>query len=128
MSEIKIINTPNAPAVFGPFSQGVKTESLVFTTGQLPIDPKSGKIVSDDVQEQTRQVLLNLKAILEEAGCSLYRVMKTTVFITSMKDFTKVNEVYAGFFSEKPPAPACIEVSGLAMGAEVEIEAIALLP
>jgi 2-iminobutanoate/2-iminopropanoate deaminase len=67
MSEIKIINTSKAPAVFGPFSQGVKTESLVFTTGQLPIDPATGKIVSDDVQEQTRQVLLNLKAILEEA-------------------------------------------------------------
>jgi 2-iminobutanoate/2-iminopropanoate deaminase len=88
----------------------------------------TGKIVSDDVQEQTRQVLLNLKAILEEAGCSLDRVLKATVFITSMNDFTKVNEVYAGFFSDKPPARSCVEVSGLAMGAKVEIEAIALLP
>ena len=128
MSEIKIINTSKAPAVFGPFSQGVKTESLVFTTGQLPIDPATGKIVSDDVQEQTRQVLLNIKAILEEAGCSLDRILKATVFLTSMDDFTKVNEVYAGFFSDKPPARSCVEVSGLAMGVKVEIEAIALLP
>jgi 2-iminobutanoate/2-iminopropanoate deaminase len=128
MSEIKVINTSKAPAAFGPFSQGVKTDSLVFTTGQLPIDPVTGKIVSDDIQEQTRQVLLNLKAILEAAGCSLDRILKATVFITSMADFTKVNEVYASFFSDKPPARSCVEVSALAKEAKVEIEAIALLP
>ena len=128
MSEIKIINTSKAPAVFGPFSQGVKTESLVFTTGQLPIDPATGELVSDDVQEQTHQVLLNIKAILEAAGCALDRILKATVFITNMADFTRVNEVYAEFFSDKPPARSCIGVSGLAKGAKVEIEAIALLP
>ena len=128
MSEIKIINTSKAPAVFGPFSQGVKTESLVFTTGQLPIDPTTGELVSDDVRDQTRQVLLNIKAILEEAGCTLDRILKATVFITNMDDFTKVNEIYAGFFSDQPPARSCVEVSGLAKGAKVEIEAIALLP
>ena len=85
------------------------------------------RAVSDDVQAQTRQVLFNIKAILEAAGCSLDRVLKATVFITNMDDFDKINEVYAGFFSDTPPARSCVEVSGLAKGAKVEIEAIALL-
>lgn len=127
MSTITTIRTPKAPAAFGPFVQAVKTDTLVFSTGQLPLDPATGELVSDDVQAQTRQVLLNLKAILEAAGCSLDRVLKATVFITNMDDFDKVNEVYAGFFSDTPPARSCIEVSGLAKGAKVEIEAIALL-
>ena len=127
MSTITTIHTPNAPAAFGPFVQGVKTDTLVFSTGQLPLDPATGELVSDDVQAQTRQVLMNLTAILEAGGCSLDRVLKATVFITNMDDFDKVNEVYAGFFSDTPPARSCIEVSGLAKGAKVEIEAIALL-
>jgi 2-iminobutanoate/2-iminopropanoate deaminase len=127
MSTITTIRTPNAPAAFGPFVQGVKTDTLVFSTGQLPLDPATGELVSDDVQAQTRQVLFNLKAILEAAGCSLDRVLKATVFITNMDDFDKINEVYAGFFSDTPPARSCVEVSGLAKGAKVEIEAIALL-
>ncbi len=127
MSTITTIRTPNAPATFGPFVQGVKTDTLVFSTGQLPLDPATGELVSDDVQAQTRQVLFNLKAILEAAGCSLDRVLKATVFITNMDDFDKINEVYAGFFSDTPPARSCVEVSGLAKGAKVEIEAIALL-
>lgn len=127
MSPITPIHTPKAPAPFGPFVQGVKTDTLVFSTGQLPIDPATGELVSDDVQVQTRQVLTHLKAILEAAGCSLDRVLKATVFITSMADFDKMNEVYAGFFSDSPPARSCIEVSGLAKGAKVEIEVIALL-
>ena len=127
MSTITTINTPKAPAAFGPFVQGVKTDPLVFSTGQLPLDPTTGKLVSGDVQAQTRQVLLNLKAILEAAGCSLDRVLKATVFITDMDDFDKVNEVYAGFFSDTPPARSCIEVSRLAKDAKVEIEVIALL-
>lgn len=128
MSAIKAIRTANAPAAFGPFCQGVKTETLVFTTGQLPLDPATGEIVSDDIQEQTRQVMNNLKAILAEAGCAMDRVLKATVFITSMDDFAKVNEVYAEFFSGTFPARSCIEVSGLAKGAKVEVEAIALRP
>ena len=127
MSEIKTIHTDNAPAAFGPFSQGVKTDSLVFATGQLPLDPTTGKVVSNDVQDQTRQVMKNLKSILEAGGSSLSRVLKATVFITSMDDFEKVNEVYAEFFSGNYPARSCIEVSGLAKEAKVEIEAIALL-
>jgi len=127
MSTITTILTPNAPAAFGPFVQGVKTDTLVFSTGQLPLDPATGELVSDDVQAQTRQVLFNLKAILEAAGCSLDRVLKATVFITNMDDFDKINEVYAGFFSDTPPARSCVEVSGLAKGAKVEIEVIALL-
>ena len=127
MSKITTIHTTNAPAAFGPFVQGVKTDTLVFSTGQLPLDPATGKLVSDDVQAQTRQVLFNLKAILDAAGCSLDRVLKATVFITNMEDFDKVNEVYAGFFSDTPPARSCVEVSGLAKGAKVEIEVIALL-
>ena len=128
MSEIKTIHSTEAPAAFGPFSQGVKTDTLVFATGQLPLDPATGEIVSDDVRKQTRQVMNNLKAILAEAGCSMDRVLKATVFITNMEDFVKVNEVYAEFFSDNYPARSCIEVSGLAKGAKVEIEAIALLP
>jgi 2-iminobutanoate/2-iminopropanoate deaminase len=127
MSTITTILTPNAPAAFGPFVQGVKTDTLVFSTGQLPLDPATGELVSDDVQAQTRQVLFNLKAILEAAACSLDRVLKATVFITNMDDFDKINEVYAGFFSDTPPARSCVEVSGLAKGAKVEIEVIALL-
>ena len=91
-------------------------------------NPATGEIVSDDVREQTRQVMNNLKAILAEAGCSMDRVLKATVFITSMDDFVGVNEVYAEFFFGNYPARSCIEVSGLAKGAKVEIEAIALLP
>ena len=127
MSTITTIHTPKAPAAFGPFVQGVKTDTLVFSTGQLPLDPATGELVSDDVRAQTRQVLFNLKAILEAAGCSLDRVLKATVFITNMDDFDKINEVYAGFFSDTPPARSCVEVSGLAKGAKVEIEVIALL-
>jgi 2-iminobutanoate/2-iminopropanoate deaminase len=127
MSTITTIRTPNAPAAFGPFVQGVKTDTLVFSTGQLPLDPATGELVSDDVQAQTRQVLFNLKAILKAAACSLDRVLKATVFITNMDDFDKINEVYAGFFSDTPPARSCVEVSGLAKGAKVEIEVIALL-
>jgi 2-iminobutanoate/2-iminopropanoate deaminase len=127
MSTITTINTPKAPAAFGPFVQGVKTDTLVFSTGQLPLDPATGELVSDDVQAQTRQVLINLKAILEAGGCSLDRVLKATVFITNMDDFDKMNEVYAGFFSATPPARSCVAVSGLAKGAKVEIEVIALL-
>lgn len=127
MPAIKTIRTADAPAAFGPFSQGVKLDRLVFTTGQLPLDPSTGEIVSDDVKEQTRRVMNNLKSILEAAGCTMDRVLKATVFITSMTDFEKVNEVYSEFFAGDYPARSCIEVSGLAKGAKVEIEAIAAL-
>lgn len=122
-----LVNTKNAPAAFGPFSQAIKTDSLVFTSGQLPIDPVSGEIVGEDVGVQTRQVLKNLKAILEEAGSSLNKVVKATVFITSMDDFGTVNDIYSSYFESPFPARSCIEVPRLAKGASVEIEAIALV-
>ncbi len=127
VTAITTIQTAKAPAAFGPFSQGVKTDTLVFTTGQLPLDPATGEVVDEDVQAQTRQVMNNLKAIIEAAGSSMSRVLKATVFITNMDDFDRMNEVYATYFSGTFPARSCIEVSGLAKGAKVEIEAVALL-
>lgn len=127
MSERTRVNTDKAPAAFGPFSQAIKTDTLIFTSGQLPINPATGDVETDDVAEQTRQTLLNLKEILVAAGSSLENVVKATVFITNMDDFSRMNEVYAEFFPGQPPARACVEVSGLAKGAKVEIEAIALI-
>ena len=121
------VHTRRAPEPFGPFVQAVKTDTLVFSTGQLPLDPATGELVSEDVRIQTRQVLTHLQAILEAAGTSLDRVVKATVFITDMDDFDKMNAVYAGFFAETPPARSCVEVSRLARNAKVEIEVIALL-
>ena len=121
------VNTEKAPAAFGPFSQAIKTDSFIFTSGQLPIDPDTGKVIDGDIINQTRQVLNNLKAILNEAGSALKDVVKATVYITSMDDFQAVNEIYSEFFSDPLPARSCVEVSGLAKGAKVEIEAIALV-
>ena len=121
------VNTTEAPAAFGPFSQGIKTDTLVFATGQLPLDPISGELVDQDVAVQTHQVIKNLKAILDEAGSSLNDVVKATVFITNMDDFDTVNEIYATYFNKPYPARSCIEVSKLAKGAKVEIEAIAMV-
>ena len=121
------VSTDQAPAAFGPFSQAIKTESFVFVTGQLPLDPASGKLVSEDVQQQTHQVLQNLKAILAEAGSSMDQVVKATVFITRMDDFDQMNRVYETYFTKPFPARSCIAVSGLAKDAKVEIEAIAQL-
>ena len=121
------VNTKEAPAAFGPFSQAIKTDTLVFSTGQLPLDPTSGELVDEDVAPQTHQVIKNLKAILEESGSSLNDVVKATVFITSMDDFDTVNKIYATYFTRPFPARSCVEVSKLAKGAKVEIEAIALV-
>ena len=121
------IKTDRAYQAFGPFSQGIKTDSFVFTSGQLPIDPSSGEIVSGDIKDQTRRVLVNLREILVAAGSSLEDVIKTTVFLTNMDEFPRVNQVYEEFFPKKiPPARSTVEVSRLAKGAKVEIEAIAL--
>ncbi len=127
MSPRMRVNTEKAPAAFGPFSQAIKTDSFIFTSGQLPIDPDTGKVIDGDIINQTRQVLNNLKAILNEAGSALKDVVKATVYITSMDDFQAVNEIYSEFFSDPLPARSCVEVSGLAKGAKVEIEAIALV-
>ena len=121
----KIISTTEAPAAIGPYSQAVRAGSLVFCAGQVPLDPKTGQIVSQDIQEQTRRVLDSVTAILKAEGLALTNVVKTTVFLSDFGDFQKMNEVYATFFSENPPARSTVGVSTLPKNAKVEIEAIA---
>lgn len=122
-----IISTTNAPAAIGPYSQATKIGNFVFTSGQIPIDPATGQVVAGSVEEQTRLVLTNLTAVLEAAGTSLDKVVKTTVFIKNMNDFAAINAVYATFFSSEPPARSCVEVARLPKDVLVEIEAIAHL-
>ncbi len=121
----QIISTPAAPAAIGPYSQAVRIGNLIFTSGQIPLDPVSGKLVEGTVEEQTRQVLENVKAVLEAAGSGLERVVKSTVFIKSMDDFARINAVYAEFFPSDPPARSCVEVARLPKDVGVEIEVIA---
>lgn len=123
----EIIATENAPGAIGPYSQAVKAGNMVFCSGQIPIDVATGEFVSDDVADQTRQVLTNLSAVLEAAGTSLNNVVKTTVFLADMNDFTAMNEVYAEFFSENKPARATVQAARLPKDARVEIECIALV-
>jgi 2-iminobutanoate/2-iminopropanoate deaminase len=121
------ISTENAPGAIGPYSQAVKTGNMVFCSGQIPIDPATGEFVSNDVAEQTRQVLKNLSAVLEAAGTDLNNVVKTTVFLADMNDFTAMNEIYAEFFNENKPARATVQAARLPRDARVEIECIALI-
>jgi 2-iminobutanoate/2-iminopropanoate deaminase len=122
-----IVETDNAPGAIGPYSQAVKTSSLVFVSGQLAIDPATGELKNDDIQIETRQVMHNLKNVLEAAGSSLQKVVKTTLFIKDMNNFPVINEVYGDFFESDPPARACVEVARLPKDANVEIEAVGLL-
>ena len=121
----KIILTDKAPAPIGPYSQGVEVNGLVFFSGQIAIDPAVGKIVATDIEGQTRRVLANISALLDAAGLTTEDVVKTTVFITDIADFAKVNAIYAQAFSSLPPARSCVEVSALPSGALVEIEIVA---
>lgn len=121
----EVVNTNNAPAAIGPYSQAIKIGSLVFTSGQIPIDPATGEIVPGDVEAQTEQVLKNLEAVLVAAGSSLDKVVKTTLFIKDMNSFASINEVYAGFFQEAPPARSTVEVARLPKDVLIEIEAVA---
>ena len=124
----RIISSVKAPAPVGPYQQAVCTGHLVFTAGQIPIDPKTGALVTGSIEEQTRQVIENLKAILEEAGTTLDQVVKTTVFLKDMNDFPKMNAVYAEFFrAEIAPARSTVQVARLPKDVAVEIEAIASL-
>ena len=118
------IHTDHAPAAVGPYSQAVRAENLLITSGQLGLDPSTG-VLPEGVEKQTRQSLENIGAILAEAGFSRTDVVKTTVFIRNMDDFGLVNEIYAAFFGGHKPAPSCVEVSALPKGGLVEIEAIA---
>jgi 2-iminobutanoate/2-iminopropanoate deaminase len=124
----QVISTPNAPKAIGPYSQAIAaTGRMVFCSGQIPLDYATGEMVgAGDVRAQTRRVMENLKAVLEAAGVSFAQVVKTTIFLADLQDFASVNEVYAGYFSEAPPARATVQVAGLPRGAMVEIDAIAV--
>jgi 2-iminobutanoate/2-iminopropanoate deaminase len=122
-----IISTEKAPKAIGPYSQGVRTENMIFTAGQVGLDPATMELVDGGLEAQTRQVLTNLKHVLESADSGLKFVLKTTVFLQDMGDFAKMNAVYAEFFPENPPARSTVQVAGLPKGALVEIECVALL-
>ena len=122
---MKAISTKNAPAAIGPYSQAIETGGMIFASGQLPIDPNTGAFPEGGIKEQTRQSILNANAILEEAGCSLSNVVKTTVLLSDIADFAAMNEVYASFFSEPFPARSAFAVRDLPKGALIEIEMIA---
>ncbi|MDO5713629.1 MAG: RidA family protein [Tissierellia bacterium] len=123
--DLKLLHTEKAPAAVGPYSQGVQVGDLVFTSGQLPADPGTGELKTE-IKEATKQSLENVKAILEEAGTTMDKVVKVMIFVKNMDDFADVNEVYGEYFSDHKPARACVEVAALPKGAVVEIEAIAL--
>jgi len=123
----KIVSTDKAPKAIGPYSQAIRTEGLVFSAGQIGLDPATMEIVQGGIEEQTRQVLTNLQHVLEGADSGLNYVVKTTVFLQDMRDFGNMNKVYAEFFPENPPARSTVEVSALPKDALVEIECIALL-
>ena len=122
---MKVISTKKAPSAIGPYSQAIKVGNLVYTSGQIPIDPATGMIVEGGIQAQARQSLLNVKAILEEAGLTMGNVVKTTVFMADMNDFADMNAVYAEFFAEPFPARSAVAVKTLPKGALVEIEVVA---
>ena len=119
------ISTPLAPAAIGPYSQAIRSGNLVFVSGQIPLDPQTGNIVEGDAAVQTARVLQNLSAILEAAGSSLGQVLKTTVYLRDLADFAMMNEVYARFFDDTPPARAAVEVARLPRNVSVEIDLIA---
>jgi 2-iminobutanoate/2-iminopropanoate deaminase len=123
----EVVSTADAPGAIGPYSQAIKAGGMVFCSGQIPIDPATGQFVSDDVAEQTKQVLQNLEAVLKAAGCSFASVVKTTVFLADMGDFAAMNEVYSEIFNENKPARATVQAAGLPRDAKVEIECIAVL-
>jgi len=126
MSSLKVVHTALAPKAIGPYSQAVVANGLVFVSGQIPADPATGEILSQDIQEQTRVSLSNLQAVLEASGSSLSKVVKTTVFLKDMGEFQAMNEVYARVFGDHKPARATVEVARLPRDVKVEIECLAL--
>lgn len=121
----QVISTSQAPAAIGPYSQAIRVGNLLYTSGQIPINPATGSFVEGGIKEQTRQSLTNIKAILEEAGLTMAHVVKTTVFMADMNDFADMNAVYAEFFAEPYPARSAVAVKTLPKGALVEIEVVA---
>jgi 2-iminobutanoate/2-iminopropanoate deaminase len=121
----KIISTSEAPGAIGPYSQAVRSGRFLFCSGQIPLDPKSGQIVSKDISEQTRRVLDNLTAVLKAEGLTFENIVKTTIFLTDLADFQAVNEIYGSYFRQAPPARSTVQVAALPKCARVEIDAIA---
>ena len=126
MSQLKRIQTDDAPQAIGPYSQAIVFENLVFTAGQIPLDPRSGELVGGDIRAQTQRVLENVNAILEAAGASLQTVIKTTVYLTDMGEFTAMNEVYTSHFGDHKPARSTVQAVRLPKDVKVEIDAIAV--
>jgi len=123
----KIINTSNAPAPIGPYSQAVASNGMLYVSGQIPLDPSSGELVSTGIKNETHRVMKSLRAILEEAGASFDHVVKCSIFVADMNDFAAINEVYGSYFGENPPARETVEVSTLPKNVNVEISCIATL-
>jgi len=126
-SRRETVSAPEAPAAIGPYSHAVRAGELLFCSGQIPLDPASGELVGATAAEQARRCLENLRAVCEAAGASLQRVVRVTVYMTDLQAFAEVNEVYAGFFSEQPPARVAVGVAALPRGAYVEIDAVVAL-
>ena len=124
MGFIKIIKTSDAPEAIGPYSQGIEHNDLVFTSGQIPLNPNTGKLVEGDFKKEVAQVLNNVDAVLKEGGSSLDKAIKLTVFVTDLGKFSELNEVFESVFGENPPARSALQVSALPLGVRVEIEAI----
>ena len=125
-SKIKIITTNDAPAAIGPYSQATTNDEYIFTAGQIAIDPKTGILITGNIIEQTHRVIQNIEVILEEAGVGLDAVMKTTVFMTNLSDFARMNKVYGQYFKDSRPARSAVQVTALPLGAQIEIECIAI--
>jgi 2-iminobutanoate/2-iminopropanoate deaminase len=123
----KIISTQHAPAAVGPYSQAVQIGNLIYSAGQIPLVPETGKLIEGDIEAQTRQVMQNLSAVLEAAKSSLSHVVKTTIFVTDLANFAVINQVYGSFFETDPPARSTVQVAALPLGAQVEIEVVATL-
>lgn len=122
----EIIATPHAPAAIGPYSQAVQIGDLIYTAGQIPLVPETGKLIEGGIEEQTRQVMQNLSRILEAGDSNLAHVVKTTIFVIDLADFAALNKVYGSFFADHPPARSTVQVAALPLGARVEIEAVAI--
>jgi 2-iminobutanoate/2-iminopropanoate deaminase len=126
-SKRETISTSKAPAAVGPYSQAVRAGDFIYTAGQIALVPGTGKLIEGGIEAQTRQVMQNLASVLEAAGSSLENVVKSTIFVTNLADFGKINEVYGSFFRSDPPARSTIQVAALPLGANVEIEVVALV-
>jgi len=122
----EIIATEHAPAAIGPYSQAIQVGDFIYTAGQIPLVPETGKLIDGGIEDQTRQVLQNLANILEAAGSNLGHIVKTTIFVTNLGDFAAINQVYGSFFTGVPPARSTVQVTALPLGANIEIEAVAI--